>query len=140
MIDAHAQAVLALLAAVDDPPLTVYDGRVDVSAGRPVDPPYVLLYFAASDPLQTGSLSLAHRSERHRLDIYAHCVGATARAARMVADQVRAALLDVVPVVPGRTCWPIRLEESRPPERDETTGVPVFDAVSVYRLQSVPAA
>jgi len=136
VIDAHAQAVLSLLGSVDDdPPLVVHDGRVPTGAA----PPYVLVYFVSYDPLRADSQPLTTRSERHRLDIYAHCVATTAQAARMVADRVRGALLDVVPVVPGRTCWPIRHEESRPPERDETTGVLVMDAVCVYRLESVPA-
>jgi hypothetical protein len=66
-----------------------------------------------------------------------HCVGGTAAGARGVAQRVRTALLDVRPTVAGLSCGPIRMEgDSQPPQRDETTGVLVMDAVETYRLRA----
>jgi len=133
MIQAHADAILGLLRA--DPDLTVYDGHVPDGG----ELPYVLVYIADSDPQQANSHSLTVESTRHVTWAYCHCVGANAIAARAVAQRVRAALLDVTPTIPGRTCWPIRREEGQPAERDESTGQVVVDLVDVYRLESVPA-
>jgi len=57
----------------------------------------------------------------------------------MVADRVAAALLDAIPVVTGRTCFPIRWEDGAPPQRDEATGSTVMDVIDTYVLRSVPA-
>jgi hypothetical protein len=136
VIDEHAAAVLALLNAVDDvPALVVHDGRVPNGATAP----YVLVYFDDSDPELTDSRPLTGASQRHVLRAICHSVGTNGQAARMVADRVRTALLDVVPAVIGRTCMPIRREDGQPPQRDEDTGTTVFDKVDVYRLESLPA-
>jgi len=133
---AHADAMLALLRADQGPPpLVVLDGRVPPGAV----PPYVLVYFGSADPEDAESRSLAGDSQRHRTRAYAHCVGANAEAARIVADRVRSAWLDVIPTVDGRVCWPIRREEGVQAERDETAGAAAIDLVEVYRLESVPA-
>lgn len=136
MSNAAAAAILAILNAVDDPPaLVVHDGKVPNGATAP----YVLVYFTDTDPEATDSRPLTGASQRHITRAICHSVGATAEAARMVADRVRGALLDVVPTVSGRTCQPIRREEGQPPQRDEETLASVFDQVDVYRLESVPS-
>jgi len=53
-----------------------------------------------------------------------------------VAERVRTQLLDVRPVVAGLATGLLRLEQSLPPARDESTGVLVMDAVVVYRLRA----
>jgi hypothetical protein len=65
-------------------------------------------------------------------------VAASGKAARIGAGRAQALLLDVRPTVAGRTCYPIRWEESVPPQRDESTGALVMDAVDTYVLASVP--
>lgn len=134
-IAAHVDAVLALIRSAAGPPLTVYDGAVP----RGGVPPYVLVYFADADPELTDSRPLDGASERYVLRAYVHSVHGSATAARILGDRVRAVLLDVVPTVVGRVCWPIRREDGQPPQRDESTGVLVMDRVDVYRLESVPA-
>lgn len=137
MIEAHAAVVLALLDAVNDaPPLVVSDGKAptDPATNKTLAPPYIVAYFDAGNP----DLSFIGRSHTFQLGITLHSVGATARAARMVADRGRTALLDVVPAVAGRKCFPIRWDSGTPPRRDESTGVAVFDQVDVYALRSVP--
>lgn len=135
MIDEHAAAILTLLDADNTPPaLVVLDGRVPKDQARP----YVLVYFDDTDPELAESRPLAGDSERHVLRAICHSVGDNGQAARMVADRVRAALLDVVPTVAGRTCMPIRREDGQPPQRDEQTGTLVMDKVDIYRLESLP--
>lgn len=135
MITQHAAAMLTLLDADNTPPaLVVLDGKVPTGQL----PPYVLVYFATADPELAESASLTHRSERHVTRAYAHCVGGNATAARMVHDRVRAAWLDVIPTVAGRTCLPIRGEEGQPDDPDETTGTLITDQIGVYRLESLP--
>ena len=133
-VRAHADAVLALLRAADGS-LTVHDGAVPTGGV----PPYVLVYFGDDDPELPDSRPLEGASERFVLRVYAHSVGGNAAAARAVGERVRAALLDVVPAIAGRACWPIRREESSPPQRDESTGILVMDRVDIYRVESVPA-
>jgi hypothetical protein len=54
-----------------------------------------------------------------------------------VAQRVRTALLDVRPTIAGLSCGLIRLEgDPLPPQRDETTGVLVMDAIETYRLRA----
>lgn len=134
--NAHAAAFLALLNAVDDvPPLVVYDGAVP----QLTTPPYVVVYFADGDPIESTSTHLTHEVRRHVTDAYCHSVGSNGTAARMVADRVRGALLGVIPPLAGRACFPIRRTDGQPAERDETTGRLVMDKVDVYRLSSIPA-
>ncbi|WBB73235.1 DUF3168 domain-containing protein [Micromonospora sp. WMMD1128] len=133
-VRAHADAVIGLLAAAPGS-LRVLDGAVP----KETAPPYVLLYFADSDPELVDSRPLGGGSERFVLRVYAHCVGGNAAAARALGERVRAALLDVTPTIADRACWPIRREDGSPPQRDESTGTLVMDRVDVYRLESVPA-
>ncbi|MCX4470451.1 hypothetical protein OOK41_09045 [Micromonospora sp. NBC_01655] len=133
-IRAHADAVLGLLQAAPGS-MKVLDG----AAPSGTVPPYVLVYFADADPELPDSRPLDGVSQRHILWAYVHSVGGNAAAARALGERVRAALLDVVPSVTGRECFPIRREDGQPPQRDESTGVLVMDRVDVYRLESVPA-
>jgi hypothetical protein len=130
MIDEHAAAVLALL----QPGGATFDARVP-DGTDPRTTPYILAYFSGSYP------DLAFRGVVHtfQLRITLHCVGGNATAARRVSDRGMAALLDVVPVVAGRACYPIRFEDSQPPQRDESTGQLVMDQIDSYVLRSVPA-
>ena len=135
MINEHAAAVLALLDADNGPPpLVWFDGAVP----QGITPPYVVAYFADGD-LRT-STPLSGESKRFMMRIYLHCVGGNQAASRVVADRGRTALLDVVPVVAGRTCFPIRREDGQPPDRDEAIGGLILSKVDVYRLESIPAS
>lgn len=133
---AHADAILALLAGAPpvSPALVVYDGEA------PKDPAnlaaeYVLVYMYTTRPDGTA---LTNESDHAVTRAICHSVGGDAKAARAVAGRVAAALLDVTPIITGRTCWPIRDEGSQPPRRDDTTGVTVMDQVNTYRLGSLP--
>lgn len=129
---AIANAVLALLQA--DGNLTTYDGAVP--SNPTPDPPYAVIYYYFTRPHDDPDLSLTFTSRVWVADFIVHAIGGNAIAARAVAERVRTNLLDVVPVVAGLTCGPIRMENSEPPTRDETTGPPYFDAVTAYRMRA----
>jgi hypothetical protein len=133
MLTEQAAAILALL-GTNTNLAQIFDGKVPTGA----TPPYVLVYVALDRPDTALANPLTGTSAQSTLRIYAHCVGATAAAARVVQDQVEATLLDVRPTVSGRVCGRLRLDEALPPDKDESIGTLVMDAVSVYRLDSVP--
>jgi hypothetical protein len=135
VIDIHAQAVLDLLTAAIASPRKVFDGQVDPPVADVKATPYVLAYFDAARP----DLNFQGATYTFQLRITCHSVGANAQAARRVAQDAAAALLDVSPTVSGRKCYPIRWEEGTPPQRDESTGVTVMDQIDTYVLRSVPA-
>lgn len=132
MLDEHSAAVMALLAA--EPLLTPYDGVVPPGAD-PRTMPYVLAYFYGSYP----ELSFDGTVYDFQLRIVLHCVTGSPKAARMVSDLAAGRLLDVTPTVAGRSCYPIRFEDSTPPQRDESISALVMDQVDTYLLKSVPA-
>lgn len=128
---ACADAFLTLLNA--DPDLTVCDGIVP----NGTSPPYVLMYFTISRPSDDPDNASDGRTRVWVPRGIFHCVGENAAAARAVAQRVRTALLDVTPTIPGLSCSPIRMEgDSLPPQRDESLGFPVMDAVETYRFKA----
>jgi hypothetical protein len=138
-IQDHADALLALLSdAPGGPPaLVVCDGHVDDG----VTAPYALAYITVQAPDGTTApelLSLTYASTAINVRATIHSVGATAMAARAVAGRVSAALLDMVPAVSGRSCFPIRWLDGQPTSRDEEAVAPVFGQVDVYGWTSVP--
>lgn len=134
MIDAHAQAVLALLDGDNNPPaLNVFDGYVPAGTD-PSTTPYMVVYFDSGRP----DLTFTGVSHRFQLRITCHSVAGGAKSVRMVAERGAAALLDVTPFVANRKCWPIRWEQGSPPIRHERTGDLVMNQVDVYVLESVP--
>ncbi|MEU0081367.1 hypothetical protein ABZY58_25995 [Micromonospora tulbaghiae] len=136
-IQAHADAILGLLRARED--LTVYPPPEPEDTGQIVpdeaDPPYVAVHIR---PGFAMGPSIVLATTRAVFDITAHCVGGNDIAARAVAQQVVDALLDVVPVIAGRQCFPIRYLDSPPVRADESTGRLVVDQVYVFRLETLP--
>lgn len=137
MIQAHADAVLALLraAVAAVPPMQVFplpDGTVPSG----LVPPYVRVYVAVERP---DSTDLGGASNQAVCRAYLHQVGGNDVAARAAADVCADALLDVTPTVSGRVCWPIRHEAQQPPQRDEQAGPMIIDQVDVYTFQTAPA-
>lgn len=136
---AHADAVLGLLhAALDPVPILVFDGKVDNPTPDVAAHPWVLVYFAPGWPVDGAANTLDGNAATYVQRIWTHSTAASAAAARAVAGQVRAALLNVRPVVAGRTTWPIRWDDGNPPDRDETLGFLVMDQVDVWKLQTAP--
>jgi hypothetical protein len=136
---AHADAVLGLLhAALDPVPISVFDGKVPDPTPKVATNPWVLVYFNPGWPVDGKANSLDGTATTYQLTFFTHSIGATAAAARAVAGQVRAALLNVRPIVTGRSCWPIRWDDGSPTDRNEDLGFPVMDKVDVWKLQTAP--
>lgn len=134
---AHMDAALSLLRA--DTSLVVYpdpEGNTPDPAARAQR--YVRVYTAIERPADAPGNALAGASATWTVRWYCHAVGPNEYSAAAVAMRVRAALLDVRPAIVGRSCGLIRQEAGNPPTRDESTGVAVMDAVSVYRLTTQP--
>lgn len=131
----HAKALLDLLRAVTTPSaLVVFDGAEPDPAPAP---PYVVAYVNVET---TGQSTVTGQSDRVVARIYCHSIGArTGEAARVVSDRVRGALLNKAVAVAGRTSGLIRHESSVPPQRDDSTGTPVFEQVDTYRVETWPA-
>lgn len=129
---AVTNAVLALLSA--DVSLTSYDGAVP-SNPTPV-PPYCVIYTHIMRPSDDVENPLTGRSAIWVARFIVHSVGGNATAARAVNERVRTQLLDVRPVVAGLVCGPIRMEDTQPPQRDESTGPLYMDAITTYRLRA----
>jgi hypothetical protein len=128
---AIAQAGLTLLVA--DAGLVVYDGVVPPAP----TPPYVVVYTTVSRPSDDSDNSGDGRTRVWVARWICHCVGANAVSARAVAQRVRTQLLDVRPTVTGLACGLIRMDgEMLPAQRDESTGVPVMDAVATFQLRA----
>jgi hypothetical protein len=132
MILDHHEAIRGLLSS-----LAFYDGQV------PNEPtfPYRVLY------LDTGferSEKLCATSNRADFRFQITSVALTAQGVAIVADQSRSLLVDVRPVVTGRTCTQIRRETSIPvrPDRDvvdTATGLHPMFSVDTYHFVSYAA-
>lgn len=132
---AITNVALTLLAAdVGPPPLVVFDGVVP--ANTPVNAGYVLVYSYISRPSEDPDNPLNGLTKVWDCRWILHCVSGSAAGARGVAQRARTALLDVRPVVAGLSCGLIRLEDTQPPQRDETTGGLVMDSTATYRLRA----
>lgn len=131
---ALVNAGFALLAAdVGPPALVVFDGVVP--ANTPVNAGYVLVYTSTEWPAGATGDALDGLSGSPTVRWICHCVGGSASAARAVRQRVRTALLNKRPTIAGLNVGIIREEPGfAPPQRDETTGTPVMDAVVTYRL------
>lgn len=131
---ALVNAGLALLSAdVGPPPLVVFDGIVP--ANTAVNAGYVLVYSSTEWPAAADGDALDGISGSPTARWICHCVGGSAAAARAVRQRVRTALLNKRPTIAGLSVGIIREEPGfAPPQRDETTGTPVMDAVVTYRL------
>jgi hypothetical protein len=133
--ETHAQVAITALAA--NPNLTssrVFDGRVPDGTDPALG--YVLVYCTVSWPRDGIGTALTAQQVTLTTTYTCHCVGLNARAARAVAMEVRASLLNLKPNITGRSCSPIKQDDAQPPDRDESTGHLVMDAVSVFSFTS----
>lgn len=131
MILEHVAAFVALVDAV--PNVTVYaDGEVP---NKPTYP-YIVVYANQGVP----EVASAHDVSNWRtFTIQTTKVGLSRTQVQALADREEPALLDVRPVVVGRSCGQISKSSSQPirPDRDVTPSV--FYAVDVWTFFSVPA-
>jgi hypothetical protein len=136
IVSQHADAYLSLLRGNMVLADKVFDGAVPSPTPAP---PYVVVYVHQERLPGADGNTMDGLSATVRCRAICHCVGADATAARAMAYQVSAALLDVEPTITGRTCSPIHHESNMPPNPDESTGTLVTDQVDTYRFDSWPA-
>lgn len=139
ILQAHKQAVIDLLEADNvSPALVVCDGEVLPGTV----PPYVLVYIGFRIPGAAEEPDKVSPEEAVSKALYAvaycHSVGGNQHAALAVGGRVMAALHGITPTISGRGCGPIKRPDGNPVQRDETTGVGVFDLVDVYEFLSLP--
>jgi hypothetical protein len=131
----HADAVLALLNARPELADKVHDAVVPPKTV----PPYVLVHMHRERPKGADGNNLGGESSQITYRAICHCIGRDAAAARAMAYQVEAALLDVTPEIVGRECGQVGLESAQSPGTNQETGVPVVDEIDTYRFVSHPA-
>lgn len=129
--ETHARIALDILEADANQP--VYEGNTPDN----VAVPYVLVYTHVSWP-GNGSegQTLEHKTNQCNTRWIVHCAGETDQAARALSNRVRQLLVNVRPVIAGRSCSLIQQESSLNPVRDERTGVLVMDVVADYSFTS----
>jgi hypothetical protein len=115
--------------------LTVYDSNRPTDAPRP----YVLVYPVTSRPDPAGSNALDGLSRTLDVRLICHCVGDTRESTTAVAQRVRTALLDQIPVIPGHPTAVAGLvkqqSDSTAPNPDRTIGDLIFDEVVIYHFR-----
>ena len=135
-VDPHVVAVQALITtALAGTQIKFGDGEVPADA----DQMYTVMY---ADPGMRDRSTIRAVTDQLALTFQMTCVGMSAAQARRVLDVVVGGLVDHVPAVSGRTCWPITLIDGTPPvfrdddARDPVTGRPRFVYTPRFRSAS----
>lgn len=130
MIVEHVAGFVGLLDLPGN--IMVYDDTV------PDDPdvPYVVVYSNQGMP---ENASMADVSDWQHFSFQTTVVAQTQGQARLLADRVQSALLDKRPTVVGRSVGRLSKTSSQPVRRDDDVSPPVFYAVDVWALTTVPA-
>lgn len=140
-INPHALAILTALAPLESlsPPTKVGDGIAPKSGDGSVVAPCAVLHMRPGGEMFS---SLGCTDTDATIPFQVTCVGKTAAQARIVADQVAAALDGASLTVTGREVFRVR----RPrgvvggnPERDDDVNPPLFYIPAYYQLMSVSA-
>lgn len=133
-----ATAMLELLYAQDD--ITTYpaEGGGPTTVPTGATPPYRSVHFV-TEHTPVGE-RLASLSSRSITRAFVHHVGANDIAARALLRRTRQAWLDVKPAIAGRSCYPIRHEQTREPQPTEPVAQTTVTITAVYRLESQPGA
>lgn len=130
-------AGLALLRA--DTGLVVWPDASGAVPAMPT-PPYVRVHYAVERPAGGEGCALDGRSAAWTARWWIHSVGSSEDAVLALAMRVRAALLDVSPVVAGLACGMIRQEAAQPPSRDTDVTPAIWEQTTVYRLDATTAS
>lgn len=118
-----------------DSGMNVQDGKVANDTPRP----YVRVHGNTAWPEGADSDALDDVSRTIIVRWYLHCVGETRESASAMAQRARTQLLDKLLALAGYPTMAftrIKQESALEPSLDESTGVPVFDAVCVYKTRA----
>ncbi|MDR6868452.1 hypothetical protein J2Y69_003068 [Microbacterium resistens] len=132
---AHFEAIIARARERGAPP--VHDSNAPLNSdGTVVRSSYVVLHDLGPDEIGDDRYTAADDVTAARtMRIVARCVGEDPAAVRRVADAMIAQLVGWTPVVPGRVCWPIRLDDEGEVEDDQKVSppLPFIDLDLIYR-------
>lgn len=115
--------------------LNVQEGKVTNLTPRP----YVRVHAWTDWPENADSNALDDVSRTVNAHWNLHCVGESRESASAVAQRVRTQLLDQLLVAVGHPTVAfthIKQQFAQPPTLDESTGVPVFDAIVQYKTRA----
>lgn len=133
----HYNAVKARLEASPVLAGKVYNTLATDSTGKPIRTSYVILYGGAPDALDDDRLSSVQSKDSDAEYIYTlRSVGSTADAALATADVVSSQLIGFVPVIPGRACSAIWLDDGDMVRMDDSISPPLFYIDNDYGLRS----
>ena len=134
----HAAVVLDRLRSHGASALTVFDGKVDPA----VVPPYLLVRCSLQwlgPEARPDAVNLAGTVKAATCTARIYAVGKTEDASRILFDQVTEALLNWRPTMAGRSCTPMRHEDSFETPADERTGVAYHELGAIWAFTSHPA-
>lgn len=137
MIRAHFDSVKARLE--EDPVLkdSVFGEVIDPTRDSPRPERYVNLFMDNGHRTATRVTGPQAHAD---FTLTVHSVGQSRVQAQAVAEHVFTQLLGYVPSVPGRRCWRIRHDYSRPLDMDSSTQPTVYFIVDQFTLESDPTA
>lgn len=132
---AHFEAILARARA--RPNLNVYDTEAPLNIdGTIMRDSFVVLHDVGADWIRPIRYGEARTSESTRqMRVVARCVGEDAAAVRRIVAVVDAQFTGWTPIVAGRTCWPLVLDNEGEIEDDDTVKppIPFVDLDFIYR-------
>lgn len=132
---AHAKAGLDLIQGAG---LDLYDGKLPDNVTA-LSLPWVTAHAVVEWEHDTPNGSIRNESSSCVTTWYLRCAAANTTALMAVLGRIRAVLLDVVPVIAGRVCFPIRMVSVQTPDQDNTLGTAVIEATAIYELETRPA-
>jgi len=142
VIRAHVAGVLALVTPLAAAPtsMPVYSSALDGAEQPPLtghpDSRWVVVDF---DGLPQDNDRLAGWSANITGLVYVRHFGQTFAEVGWAQEKTRSALLDVRPVIAGRSVQPLRMYSAQRPSPDRDEPTPLFAAVDVYQLFTAPA-
>lgn len=134
----HAAAPLERLRTFGTEPPTVFDDKIP----NGTRPPYLLLRFSLlwlGPEARPDAVNLAGIVKAATCTVQVYAVGASAGAARILIDRATAAFQNWRPTIAGRTCTPMRQEDSFDTPPDERTGIAYHELGAVWAFTSHPA-
>ena len=128
-----------LTTAFAGPGIPLYDGKLPATTTT-LAMPWVLSYTSVEFEHDDPDVSLLNESSTCITTWQLQVAAANNTAAMAVLGVIRTALLDVVPVISGRVCGPIRMVSVQLGRNDEGIGTAVLDPIAIYELKTRPAS
>ncbi len=132
---AHFEAILARARERAAPPTYDTDAPLNPD-GTVVRSSYRVMHDLGADDIGDDRYAALNGDDAARtMRFVARCVGVDPAAVRRVADATRAQFVKWTPIIPGRSCWPVRLDGDGEMKEDKTVSppLPYVDLDFTYR-------